>query len=239
MSGGVDFTPETRNAIFQQNLKDWCGPKGFYLARKLMRGGSFYLPQFHEMKTIFLHIPKSAGTSLGEALFGTGLTGHFDWRLYKAENRAAFRSYYKFCFVREPIDRFLSAYNYLIGGGKAPYDAAMGLDVAKYGGINAFIEFGLERDRWSRLRHFRPQSLMVCDRDLSVQVDFVGRFENFDRDCQIVADALGVKLAPPKSNVTPRKTVSFADLSGSSLRRLRDIYRADFQAFRYTMADAA
>ena len=82
MTAKPAFTPETRDAIFKQNLKDWGGAKGFYLARKWMRGSSFYLPKFHELRTIFLHIPKSAGTSLGEALFGTGRTGHFEWYFY-------------------------------------------------------------------------------------------------------------------------------------------------------------
>ena len=237
MTAKPAFTPETRDAIFKQNLKDWGGAKGFYLARKWMRGSSFYLPKFHELRTIFLHIPKSAGTSLGEALFGTGRTGHFEWYFYEAEDKAAFDSYYKFCFVREPLSRFLSAYNYLIEGGKDPYDAAMGQDIAKYGGINEFVEFGLKRDRWDRLRHFRPQHLFLCDRDLNPKVDFVGRFERFDEDCQVVARKLGVAFAPEKTNVTRRKSKASSDLSPKARAILRDVYRGDYQAFGYAPPD--
>lgn len=239
MTPRIDFTPETRDAIRRQNLKDWAGPRGFHLARKLLRGSSFYLPQFHELKTIFLHVPKSAGSSLGEALFGTDRTGHFEWYFYNAENPAAFRSYYKFCFVRDPLERFLSAYNYLVEGGKDPYDAAMGSDVAKYGGINEFVEFGLERDRWRRLRHFRPQWTLVCDRKLDVRIDFVGRFENFETDCQVVARTLGVAFTPPKSNVTRRKAISPQHLTRRSLAILQDIYQNDYKAFGYERAAAA
>jgi hypothetical protein len=237
--GKVEFTAETRDAIRKQNLKDWGGPRGFYLTRKLLRGSSFYLPRFHELRTIFMHVPKSAGSSLGASLFGTDLVGHFEWSLYEVENPTAFRSYYKFCFVRDPVTRFLSAYNYLVEGGKAPYDAAMGSDVLKYGGVNEFVEFGLKRDRWYRLRHFRPQSLLVCDRNLNLKVDFVGRFESFDIDCQVVAKALGVEFSPTKTNVTRRKTISSRDLTPKSVSILRDVYQSDYKAFDYEISDAA
>lgn len=233
MVGHIDFTRETRDAIFKQRLRDVLGPKAVNLFRKTLRGKSFYPARFHALKTIFIHIPKSAGTSLGEAMFNTGRTGHFEWYYYKAENPKAFETYYKFCFVREPVSRFLSAYSYLINGGKDDYDAAMGSDVAKYGGVNEFIEFGLKRDRWSRLRHFRPQSLLVCDAEGKIMVDFVGRFERFDEDCQVVAKQLDFEFTPEKVNVTKKKKTSAGELTDRSLAVLYEIYRSDFDSFDY------
>lgn len=232
-----EFSKETKDAIFKQRLKTFLGPKAFFLARKYLRRKSFYPPRFHELQTIFIHIPKSAGTSLGEALFHTGRTGHFEWSLYRAEDRDAFENYFKFCFVREPVSRFLSAYNYLVDGGKDPYDAAMGRDVAKYGDVNAFILSGLRDDGWSKLRHFRPQVSFLCDDKMNVMVDFIGRMERFDADCETIGKKLGVDLKPAKSNRTKRKVVAKSDLSKEALDTLVQIYRDDFAAFNYPVPE--
>ena len=75
------------------------------------------LREFEKMKCIFVHIPKTGGVSIGDALFENGSPGHRDVTRYRKIFGRKFWSYYKFAFVRNPFTRLISTYEYLKGGG--------------------------------------------------------------------------------------------------------------------------
>ena len=233
MPVGPLISSETKREFRMQKLQRVLGPQLFTLARTKLRGKSFYPESFHELKTIFIHVPKVAGTSLGEALFESGRTGHFEWNLYRAENPLAFEEYFKFCFVREPVARFLSAYNYLLDGGKSSADRNAGTDLRSYGGVNAFIQDGLKQHDWLRWVHFRPQSDFICDRRGRIMVDFVGRHESFDADCEQVAQRVGMEIRPKQKNQTTVVKATSESLTHTSLTILAKVYRDDFLTFGY------
>ena len=73
----------------------------------------------NEYKTIFIHIPKNAGTSIKE-YFGYDLTSkekfkHSTVNEIKKEYPNLYNSYKKFAIVRNPYDRMISWYAYLSG----------------------------------------------------------------------------------------------------------------------------
>ena len=59
---------------------------------------------FDELSTIFIHIPKTAGISLNQALFTNMGGSHRSIKNYmQIFSNKEFRQYYKFCFVRNPV----------------------------------------------------------------------------------------------------------------------------------------
>lgn len=160
-----------------------------------------YLPEDDSMRAIFVHIPKSAGTSLRAALYSRG-SFHVPAIRYKAFDSNRFDAFFKFCFVRNPWARLFSAFNYL----QASRDREMTFPdhrwAASYlGGIDRFDDFVLlledraRRTEIKRYIHFRDQidwiSERRADRDRII-VDHIGRFENLPAEYEFLSRKLGI-----------------------------------------------
>ena len=191
------------------------------------RGFRFYHPGFDETRTIFVHVPKAAGSSIGLHLYGDHSTGHFEWPYYQAEDPEKFASYFKFTFVREPISRFISAYNYMIEGGRGQPGQGIGRRIRKYATVNDFVRDGLRDGPFLTLRHFRPQSVFLFDDDDRQMVDFIGRVETMEADCATLSEHIGREVAPARSNVTRTHRDGCEDFSPESLRILSEHYTRD------------
>ena len=67
-----------------------------------------------DKKCIFIHIPKTAGTSIEKMIQGEkyikGWSSHQKINEYKDDDK--FHEYFKFSFVRNPYERILSVFNY-------------------------------------------------------------------------------------------------------------------------------
>jgi hypothetical protein len=76
----------------------------------------------HKYKFIFLHIPRTGGTSIEKALFGQDWWGvhppskHLTAHMAKQIYAPYWQDYFKFTFVRNPWDRMVSMLKY--GKGK-------------------------------------------------------------------------------------------------------------------------
>lgn len=134
---------------------------------------------------IFIHIPKTAGSSIVRSVFEMDHHGHFRPEHYIGHNKELFNLSKKVCVVRNPWDRFVSAYHYLkqdVGGG--PYGTRFSKEVL--GNISSFSDFcdKMEKDLKFRKKvllwdHFRPQWDFISYGG-DVCVDLIGRFENLD-----------------------------------------------------------
>ncbi|MFW7268226.1 sulfotransferase family 2 domain-containing protein [Gluconacetobacter sp. Hr-1-5] len=115
---------------------------------------------------LFIHVPKNAGTSIATALYGRTLS-HQSIRYYQDVAPELARDLPSFAILRDPVDRFLSAYSYARNGGTrdrtvAPEfrDLYMGfrsLDDALDHVEQARSIYGMDHI-------FRPQSWYVADR---------------------------------------------------------------------------
>ena len=65
---------------------------------------------FEPTKSIFIHVPKAAGTSIARAIYGQNV-GHRKATDYLKVSRRTFKQYFSYGFVRDPWDRAVSAYH--------------------------------------------------------------------------------------------------------------------------------
>ncbi|MDB2347376.1 sulfotransferase family protein [Verrucomicrobiales bacterium] len=162
-----------------------------------MRGRGVYGDYADENRCVFIHIPKTAGTSVVKALFGSS-SRHIPWEEFHRTNGRKFSDYYKFAFVRNPWDRLLSAYLFLKRGGMNPTDAAWAKEcLGQYNDFESFVHEWVSVENIESWVHFIPQYKWIYDDQETLQMDYVGRMESIGEDFQTVAKRLGRNVELP------------------------------------------
>jgi hypothetical protein len=163
------------------------------------RGRGLYDGYPDSFRCIFLHVPKTAGSSIARVLFGEE-SRHVPYFEYERANPHKFRSYFKFAFVRNPWDRLVSTWSFLRAGGMNEVDRAWAAQhLAAYPSFDEFVRRGLGEESIMRFPHFRPQTYYVADRNGGV-TDFLGRYESLTVDFAEVARRLGKSGPLPMHN---------------------------------------
>jgi len=207
---------ELRNAIFPS-------PKG-----------SYSLKPYYDSNTIFVHITKSAGTSIAKSLYGS-LPYHYTASQYQVIfGPKRFRKCFKYTFVRNPWDRIYSAFTYLKGGGwneddkKWAEDNLSGID-----DFNVFILDWLTPKRLESHIHFWPQLKFLTDWKGKVLVDYIGHFETIELDFQAICLKTGLQGSLMHTNASNRN--SYTDIySEAAIAKVAYLYKKDIASFGYT-----
>lgn len=182
-------------------------------------------------RTIFIHIPKAAGSAVGVALYGHDRPGHFPITRYHELLGNDINEYLTFTFVRHPEDRFISAYNYLLDKPKNRSDVNFAQSVLRrFENIDEFIARYLNEKTVFSHVHFFPQThFLECDGVLNV--DYIGRYENLEDDFAKLCVLIRLDARLKKNNVTMEKAAS--ELSPASREKLRVLYRKDYELLNY------
>lgn len=189
-----------------------------------------------ENKCIFIHIPKAAGISIESTLFDDKF-GHNLALDYLSENQKLFNEYYKFSFVRNPYHRFASAFFYLKKGGRNKSDRNWSDNLLS--NIKDFRGFvmALKNEEY-RIRvfngvHFRKQYQFVCDGSEEIIVDFLGRFENLEKDFNEICGVLGKNVVLKHENSASKKKDYMAMYDDEMKKVVYSLYKKDFDIFGY------
>lgn len=200
---------------------------------------TFSLIVNHKFRFIFIHIPKTGGTSVRSALSTlegsdrsiTAKTKHetpneFQDRLKQSVRNSAttsnFEDYLWISFVRNPWDRFSSLHRYLLQGQKKKYQHVPQ-------DLNTFVEvlMGPSPPEWSNtIRSLRPQS----DYLPRLGSHFIGRYENINEDFQRISNIFGQKLDLVHHNSTLPNSAS---MSSESINSIAKFYSTDIERFDY------
>lgn len=78
-----------------------------------------YRQTFHQQGVVFIHIPKNYGTTLMGKLFGTP-SSNTHMTADQVNQIDTLKDFKTFCFVRDPIDRFVSVYSWRTRPKKEP-----------------------------------------------------------------------------------------------------------------------
>ncbi|WP_263079367.1 sulfotransferase family protein [Endozoicomonas sp. Mp262] len=202
-----------------------------------LRGQVVFHDYNDKLECIFVHIPKTAGTSLQKTLFNFTHTGHLRWDEYEAYDKKKFSKYYKFAFVRNPWDRVVSAYEYLKSGGRNESDKAWSeKNLAKYTSFESFINSWLTEENILTWNHFVPQSNFIFDTNDNLKVDFLGRFETLNCDFKILSEKLGGYRSLENINKSKRK--AYKDYYSKTTKdKIAKLYGRDVELLGYKFDD--
>lgn len=188
------------------------------------------LSLFIEKKCVFFHIPKTAGISISNSLFGDVKWGHRSVNFYKSYyGEKVFNSLYKFCFVRNPYDRLFSAYTFLKEGGINNQDLEFTNSyLQEFASFDEFVLKGLEKEEIMNWVHFKPQYTFVCDENDNIVMDFIGKMENLKADFNTVCKHLNIESELQKLNMSSAKKNEFSE-EVKAMIKLK--YQKDFNLF--------
>jgi len=216
---------------------------------------------------LFVHVPKTAGSSMEHAPFVSG-AGHTPfWALPEAQQRAGF----SFAFVRNPYDRFVSIvtegmYTLLRQNDelpKTPEDERQVFERARqlvhYAAAQAPAEGPLElgtTERWNILGrfhdplphlegfawpvHYIPQHYFLSKPGMAgIGVEMIGRFEHLQRDWQRVCERIGAPFElPHKRNAQQHRRHRYPEFYTPEIQDVvRRCYQRDFEVFGYDPDD--
>lgn len=162
------------------------------------------------MKYTFIRIPRTASRSIAKTLFGK-------IEKHKTAKELKNQKGWKFAIVRNPYDRFISAY----------YQAGWDKDWD----INEFVKNHFEMLKDNHIALFRPQWEYLYEND-QLLVDYIGRFEELDKSWKDITKMLKINkaLLPGHSKIPQEQRTK---LNKDSKKILAEYYKKDFQLLGY------
>ena len=177
----------------------------------------------------FLHIPKVAGSSFYKLTFGN------DYVNYWGHKSSVGIPSPSFCFVRNPYDRLVAAYFYLIDDhAEFEPDISYKEMLLKYKDFKDFV-MNIETDRLNKyIIHVKPMSYYICDDDGNILIDKIFKIEKIKEIDDYLQDNGIPKLSETILNTSEHKKYT-EYLDDEVIAEINRLYKQDFELFNYEM----
>ena len=206
----------------------------------------------HTHRFLFVHVPKTAGSSVTAALqpfcdqpekvwfnrmlSSVGLNvnwlGPVAWRRGRKHTTAGqmrrmyplelFQEYYKFAFVRNPWDLMVSYYHFI----QSRTEHHRSTKVLKLDSFEAYLAYEIKRDKISQTR-------FLMDANGELLVDYVGCFESLAEHFNVIRSALNIDAELEHRNSSNHRDYqSYYD--ATTRQMVAEHWRQDIEQFGYS-----
>jgi hypothetical protein len=182
----------------------------------------------HEKKFIWFRVAKVGTRTIFDVLHRADITLDAEQAMFCHYPVEAYRDYFKFAFIRNPWDRLVSCWlNKVVENNYFGFKES---DRSAMQNFANFVNLLSEIDINECDQHIRLQSRLI---DLN-NIDFIGRFENFERDLGTVANRLGIEPIQIRKLNTNRGDKHYSQYYNDKLIQIvADIYQRDIHLFSY------
>jgi hypothetical protein len=207
----------------------------------------------HEHKFILVHVPKTGGTSIEDSL---GLKGprHNTALQYREYFPEIWEPYFTFGIVRNPWDRVFSFYTYrrqvrrleiensltfkqwLMRSAEyvqSGNQQALNREFAPVHGVGTIVENDAQgwRVKFDNALH------MLTDEHGTVMVDFIGRFEQLQKEFDVVCERLHMKkqILPFRNKTEHRPYWTYYDQECEQI--VAELFHKDIACFNYSFGE--
>lgn len=195
---------------------------------------------FRRAGVVLVHVPRTAGTSLAQALYGR-FVGHFSLADLMAVAPRDVLALPRFAIVRNPWDRLVSAWSFARAGGGSGGDGSGRVTIhhpeqyqgAEFASFERFVnEWLAGRELASLDGVFRQQISYLRLRDGTMPLSHLGRLETMGETESWLGEVLGRPVRLGRANASER-----SDYRSYYTPQLRDlvgeIYADDIAALGY------
>lgn len=184
----------------------------------------YFVPStFLLKKFIFIHIPKTGGIAVCRAL---GVKPHGHIKYFEYENILKINRYFTFTVIRDPVFRFISAYNYLAAGGRNKFD------------LKSKKEFNITKDNFNNFIdglgnmqkipiHFQTQSSFLLNKQNNLNINFICKFEQLDKDFKELTKILNLEDVQLQKENISKKIISIDELNKKQIQKIENYYYED------------
>lgn len=206
-----------------------------------------------EKSFLFIHIPKTAGTSIRSVLAPySGKRGVFNYIGRKLEDyptlcfrtglsiKRTYDAHTTYSHLEKllPKEELQKLYKFCIT--RNPYDRVYSFylhilahsEHPWFNQINSYGSFDVMLQNLKEVRE-PSQKSYVTDSQGNICVDFIGKFENLTDDFNAVCKRLNIPYELPKKNTRKHKDYREA-YTGDNWKYVAEYYAEDFEAFGYT-----
>lgn len=192
----------------------------------------------HKSKSIFVHIPKTGGTSIEHSLgyvklkkYNSGqveiakhIPDHRNSQDYFNLNAVQFWRYHKFTVVRDPIERELSLYRFVVK------------NFAKKT-LDSYLDSVVNEDDFYRKRTIDHKHFFSCQTDFilineQICLDQIIRFEDLQNGFNLLCNNINIK---EQNLLQLRKTLKkrITEPTSAQIQKIRKIREKDFDLLGY------
>lgn len=210
--------------------------------------GNYPYPKYmilSQKKLIYLEIPKVANCSIKASMLQKKFKDDYSVQAeslkYTVHNLGEkYDDFYKFTFVRNPLDRVVSCYESKYHKDKqmfGKYRKDLEFDGYLFGYIrkdqgftNFLCRIALIPDAYKD-HHFKPQYNIVYDRNGRKNVDYVGKYEKLNQEYQQISEKFNLNQLDVYNKTDRKSYMEYYNLFTTYL--VYFIYRKDIKYFGY------
>jgi hypothetical protein len=209
--------------------------------RKTQSTTHYRLKAADQLRCIFIHVPKCAGVSISQTLFGSLGGSHLRAADYQTiYSKREYNEYFKFAFVRNPWDRLASAFFFLKSGGINEGNRNFAQKhLCNYNNFEQFVTEWVTPKNVMRYFHFQPQTHFLCIGDNPPCLNFIGYYENLADDFRYVQKRLGITKELAVLNQTSGKHPDYRTLYNQRMIDIvAKVYARDIALLGYQFDNA-
>jgi chondroitin 4-sulfotransferase 11 len=201
-----------------------------FLKQNILSNNNSLIRKGENTNFIFIHINKTAGTSIGTAIKLPRKSHLTAKEIIKLIGEKSYHKSFKFAVVRNPWSKVVSHYKYRI---KTNQTGMKDTNISFKDWVKATYGETKNSVYYDKPKMFYPQVEWLKDNSNQVSVDQIIKFENLAEEFELVRKKIGIATSLPHKNKTNKD--NYRDYYDSETKKIIQAwFQEDIKLFNYS-----